>query len=231
MTPLQLLLDGARAAAGMLALLVVAPAAATPSGAGAAAPPEHAVQGHRWTTGAGDPVDGMRAAGAGHAVALLAADDCAEPTRGHARLTVDEAIADAHRRPGSDDLLHAALAARPPASAGIVRVALPAPVMAGAPRALLIERDDAWLLAVVPHRRAAAATLVLRPVTGEARWVPLGAVDPRVALLIPLANRNELDDLDQGAIEVELASGTETVWSTIVAERVDERGVQAGAAD
>lgn len=222
MTPLQLLLDGARAAAEMLALLLVAPAAATPS-----APPDPAVQWHRWSGASGQPADALHAMQASRAAALADAD-CA-PIGGRARLTVDEAIADAQR--GGDALVAAALAARLPAAGGVVRVALPAPLAANAPRALLVERDGASLLAIVPHRPAAVATVVLRPVSGDARWMQLGRVDPRVALLIPLAGRHAIDDLDQGAIEVELATGGQTVWSTIVAERIDERTVQAGAAD
>ena len=73
----------------------------------------------------------------------------------------------------------------------------------------------------MPHRRASSATLVLRPTSGDAEVLHFGRVDPRLALLIPLTSRAQLDDLGEGAIEVELDDAGATYWTTVAADRID----------
>jgi hypothetical protein len=115
---------------------------------------------------------------------------------------------------------------------GAYRLALPLEVGADAPRAMLVDQGDSRFLLVVPHRRAPRAMLVLRPAIGASRVLHLGAVDPRLAVLVPLATRAQLDALADGAIELELDDGASTHWTTIVADRVDEdAAVQARAAE
>ena len=178
MTLLQSMLDGALAAAELLALLFVPPATAhEPATLEAAAAFERPLHLHRLST----------------------ADD-GLPMAGRARLTEDERIADASGR------------ARPPVRAE-----------ADAPRTLLVDEEGRAFLIIVPHRAAERGTLVLRPSSGESETLPLGEIDARRAVLVPLAGRAHLVRLADGAIELELADDRGTWWTTLVVERVVER--------
>jgi hypothetical protein len=181
-----------------------------------------------------EQVDSMRVVRAAHAVELLAGIDCGDaPASGHARLSEDEAIADALQlEPGADALIEVVATHPLVRTEGAYRLALPLEVGADAPRAMLVDQGDSRFLLVVPHRRAPRAMLVLRPAIGASRVLHLGAVDPRLAVLVPLATRAQLDALADGAIELELDDGASTHWTTIVADRVDEdAAVQARAAE
>jgi len=180
-----------------------------------------------------EDVDGLRDMHGTHAVDLLAAVDCGDsPAAGHARLTDDERLADAFRRAPGAGAVTEAVAARPLAGDDRRCLLLPARVEADATRAILAEQDDGYFLLLVPHRTAPRAKLVLRPRTGEAEALQLGALDNRHAIVVPLPSRAHLDDLADGAIELEIADGSAVWWSTLVAERVDGRPpMQAGATD
>lgn len=269
MTVLHLMIDGALAAAEMLALLFVPAAGAAETHAPEApAALERAVQLHRVSTAVevrllgsladvrvaqrlrndgampadlapllpviDERVDSLRIVRAAHAVDLLAGGDCGdEPMSGHARLSDDEAIADALQlAPGADAVVESVATHPLVRGEGAYRVALPANVGTDAPRAMLVDQGDSRFLLVVPHRPAAASTLVLRPVSGASRVLHLGRIDPRLALLVPLASRAQLDALADGAIELELDDGASTEWTTLVVQRIDgDAAVQTRAAE
>jgi hypothetical protein len=178
MTLLQLTLDGALAAAELLALLFVSPAAARePDTIDAPAAFERPVHLHRLSTAA--------------EVRLLGS-------------LADVRVAQAVRDGPS------------------YRVVLPARFEADAPRAMLLDEDDGPFLLIVAHRTSPRATLVLRPAYGEPATLPLGAIDTRHAILVPLPSRAYLDRLAEGAVELELAVDRGTWWTTLIAERIDE---------
>lgn len=268
MTLLDLTLDGALAAAEMLALLLVTPAAAAPTAVDERAALERPVELHRLSTtvdvrllgsladvrvaqhlrnagtatadlGARLPavdehVDTLRVVRGGRAVDLLGdVDGWDAANSGHVRLSSDEAIADALQLPPGAEAFVEVVSAQPlQGEAGVYRVALPIALDADAPRASLVEGEGRWFLLVVAHRRATAATVVLRPTSGDARWVGVGALDPRNAVLIPLRSRIEMEDVAEGAVEIELIDGPTSHWSTVVAERTDGRtSAHAGVAD
>lgn len=255
---MNLLLEGALAAAELLALLFVPPAAAGPVAPGSAAA-DRPVQLHRLSTSVDvrllgaladvrvtqhlrndgpaiadlaahlpaidERADSLRVIRAGHSVELLGSGDCsdAEPA-GHARLSGDEAIADALRvAPGAEAIVEVA-SAQPLAGSGrSYRLVLPIRLDAHAPRAVLVDQGDAWFLVVVPHRRATTSSLVLRPAKGPSETLAPGAVDAAIALLIPLADRRQLDALAAGAIELELGDEGATTWTTVLPDVIDER--------
>ena len=268
MNVLHLMVDGAIAAAELLALLHMPPAPAAESPAAARALLERPVQLHHLSTAVdvrllgsladvrmahhvrnGGPatadlaahlpavdeqVTSMRIVRAAHAVDLLAAGDCgnAPPASGHARLSDDEAIADALQlAPGSSAIIEVVATAPLVRNGEAYRVALPLRVDADMPRAVLVDQGDRAFLLVLPQRRASTATLVLRPASAAPRVLNLGAVDARLALLVPLAIRAQLDDLADGAIELELTEGASTVWTTLVADRIDDNPAQARAVE
>jgi hypothetical protein len=259
MTVLHLMIDGALAAAEMLALLFVpAASAAEPPATDTQAAIERPVHLHRLSTAldvrllgsladvrviqrlrndgttaadlaphlpaADEQVDSLRVVRSAGSIDLLAGGDCGDaPGSGHARLSDDEAIADAlHLEPGADAVIEVIATHPLVRHAGAYQVALPLDVNAEAPRAILVDQGDSRFLLVVPHRRASRTTLVLRPATVASQAFDLGRVDPRLALLIPLASRAQLDALAAGAIELELDDGATTHWMTLVADRVEE---------
>ena len=179
-------------------------------------------------------VDGLRVVHGTRAVELLGVNECDDrPIVGHARLSDDERVADALRlAPGANAVIES-IAAQPLVGQGrSYRVMLPVRAEVDASRAMLVDRDDRPFLLLVPHRSAPRATLVLRPTTGQPETLQLGAIDTRHAVLIPLPNRARLDELAAGAIELELADGRGIVWTTLVAERVDEQpALEAGSAE
>lgn len=269
MTVLHLMIDGALAAAEMLALLFVpAASAAEPPPVAAHAAVQPPVQLHRLSTALDvrllgsladvrvaqrlrnngstsadlarhlpvidEQVDSLRVVLAAQAIDLLASGDCGEaPASGHARLSGDEAIADALQlAPGADAVIEVVATHPLVRRDGAYHVVLPLELNADAPRAMLVDQGDIRFLLVVPHRRAAKSTLVLRPASGAHQVQHLGRVDPRLALLIPVATRAQLDALADGAIELELDDGDSTYWSTVAAERIEEvPAVQARAAE
>jgi hypothetical protein len=259
MNLLHVLLDGALAAAELLALLFVPPAAAAPPAA-----LERSVALHRLSTAVDvrllgtladvritqhlindssaladlaphlpavdDRADSLRVVRGSHAVELLGAGGCADlPRPGRVELSSDEAIADALTvAPGAAAIVEVARAAPLVRSGPAFRVALPARhaawTGASAPIASLVEQDDAWFLVLVPDRPAHAASLVLRPAARPSQTHALGAGDTDSAIVVPLADRRQLDALAAGAIELELATGDATVWTTVAAQRIDARG-------
>lgn len=213
MNVLDLLKDGALAAAELSALLLIAPASATDGPAAASPAYESPAQLHRLGAAGDTEVLGVLAQAR---IAQLGAggDESLQRTRtGHVRLTEDESIADAS--------LIDTLAASSPLRGRVARLALPAGAERSAPRALLVDRGAQRFVAIVPHRRTASATLVLRPASGASETLDLGALDPAVALLVPIATRAQFDAIDDGAIELEFEVDDTAVWTTLVAQRVD----------
>lgn len=181
-----------------------------------------------------ETVDALRVVRGRRVVELLPVADCGDAApEDHARPSDDEAIADALQlAPGQDAIVETIASSPLRRVPGGYRVALPLAIEDDEPRAVVVDQDDAQFLLVVPHRAALAATLVIRSVTGESEWLRLGAVDPREAVLIPLASRARLADIAQGALELELTDGAWTYWTTLVAERVDARAsASANVAD
>ncbi|MGZ8273332.1 MAG: hypothetical protein ACXWUM_05405 [Burkholderiaceae bacterium] len=258
MTVLHLMIDGALAAAEMLALLLVpAASAAEPPAIEPQAAMERPLQLHRLSTALDirllgsladvriaqrlrndgsttadlashlpvidEQVDSLRIVRATQAVDLLASGECGEvAASGHARLSDEEAIADALQLvPGADAVIEVFATQVLVRGIGAYRVALPMALDGDAPRAMLVDQGDTRFLLFVPHRRASEATLVLRPASGAPQVQHLGRVDPRLALLIPLATRAQLEAIADGAIELELFDGGSTYWTTVVAERID----------
>ncbi len=170
-------------------------------------------------------VDGLRVIRGAASVDLLATADCGDqPASGHARLSKDEAIADALQLPPGADAVVELVTAQPLVRDGATyRVSLPLHLEAEAPRGLLVEQDDSRFLVVLPHRGGSAATLVLRPEYGTAETLTLGAIDTDVAVVIPIADAAKFDDLAAGVVELEIRSGTATTWATFVTERIDRR--------
>ena len=166
-------------------------------------------------------VDSLRVIRAGRVLELLGSDGCGDSDSGHARLTEDESIADALLLAPRAQATIEAIAAQPLLHrSGHYRAVLPARLDADAPRVLLVDQGDAWFVAIVAHRVGSAATLILRPVPGAADAIELGALDPGIVVLVPLANRAQFDALGDGAVELELRTHTGTLWTTAVAERV-----------
>ena len=267
MTVLNTMIDGALAAAEMLALLLITPATAAEADKRPAAL-ERPLQLHRLSTAVDvrllgsladvriaqhvrndgpatldlgrvlpaidERVDELRVIRGAEAVDLLAGGDCGDPpATGHARLSRDEAIADALRlQPGAEAVIELVLAQPLVRAGSTYRVALPLHVETDAPRALLVEQDDAHFLVVLPHRRGSAAALTLRPEYGAAEVFSLGAVDADVAIVIPLADAGRFDDLAAGVIELEIRADEQTAWSTVVTDRIERRAsAQAGTAE
>jgi hypothetical protein len=258
MTVLHTMIDGALAAAEMLALLFVPPAYAAGTD-GVPATLDRPMQLHRLSTAVDvrllgsladvrvaqhlrnegaeavdlglalpavdERVDGLRVIRGASAVELLAAGDCGgEPSSGHARLSTDEAIADALQLPPGAEAVVEIVTAQPLVRDGATyRASLPLHLDADAPRGLLVEQDDSRFLVILPHRRGSAATLVLRPEYGPAETLTLGAIDTDVAVVIPIADAARFDDLAAGVLELEIRSGAATTWSTFVMDRVDRR--------
>ena len=212
MNVLDLLKDGALAAAELSALLLVAPASAADSPAAASPKYERPVLLHRLAVAGDTEVLGALARaripqqGAGDEPLPRA------PT-GHVQPTEDESVADA-------SLIDALAASSPPRSR-VVRLTLASRASRPDPRALLVDRGSERFLAIVPHRRTASGTLVLRPVPGRSETLELGALDPGVAILVPIATRAWFDALADGAIELEFEVDDTAVWTTLVAQRID----------
>ena len=268
MTVLHLVIDGALAAAELLAFLFVPPATAAESNAAEARVTlEQPVQLHRLSTAVDlrllgaladarvahrlrndgsttadlashlpavdEGVDSLRIVRAGHGVDLPASGDCGDdPFEGHARLSEDEAIADALQlSPGADAVIGMAATHPLVRSEGAYRVMLPSGIGSESPRAMLFDQGDSRFLLIVPHRPASRSTLVLRPASGASRVLQLGPVAARFAHLVPLITRAELDALADGVIELELDDGASTDWTTLVADRIaDDASVQTRTA-
>jgi hypothetical protein len=135
--------------------------------------------------------------------AVLAAADCDPDLQaGHVRLTEDEAVA-------------AAMWTTPGVGHPVRDEA------DRAPRVWLIEHGDQAFLVVAPNVAAGYAILALRPASGSSAMFSLGAVERGTTVLVPLANRQQIDELADGAIELELHVGGTTLWTTVSAVRAD----------
>ncbi|HVE88117.1 MAG TPA: hypothetical protein VNA44_00310, partial [Burkholderiaceae bacterium] len=95
------------------------------------------------------------------------------------------------------------------------RLALPAHAAVES-QALLVDQPDVRFLVVVTHRAARGTTrLTLRPDGAASETIELGASEPAVAHIVPLANRAALHALAAGAIELETRTNDSVVWSTL----------------
>jgi hypothetical protein len=229
---LKLLADSALAAAELAALALATPALAAPPTEVSESP----VALHRLTTasttrllGALDDarvLHGVRTDGrVPHDMAALtfAADraalridavaiHCGE-ARGHAVLTLDEAIADATMSAAGHDTVVADVA--------VQLRSQHAPGDAAAARALLMSQGEARFVLIVPHIDARTATLVLRPARGPSERFELGAVASGSELVVPISSGLRFDALAAGAIELTLTGPRGTVWTTLIGEVVD----------
>lgn len=224
----QVLIDGLMAAAELLALLFVAPAAAVEPPAAL----QHAVSNVermrelRALTGKSEV---FRLHRAERAVGLLAAGegcgggegDATILAAGHAELTADEAIADAWQL-ASDKAPIGTIARQPLGAAetgGLLRLALPA-YLAAESHAILVDQHNAPLIVVIAGRAArGVAHLTLRPDGSAASKIELGQLaDGGSAFVIPLANRAALVALVAGAIEFEARANDSVLWSTLPVE-------------
>jgi len=148
---------------------------------------------------------------------------------GHARLQLDEMIADALQLNPGDTASIEVVARMPVQRVGkAFRFALPDGA-AVPPQSHLIDQSDAQFLLIVPHPEArGSARLILRPfyLTGDAidsarhesasEVIELGELNATLsAYVIPLANRAQLEALEPGAIELETLTGETSVHATL----------------
>jgi hypothetical protein len=254
MTVLHLMRDGALAAAELLVLLFTASGPAPEQPATASRSIEQSVQLHRSAArdmrllGAvaevrsvprlrdeGDPIGNRelpahrrdREADAALVVswslttepdgAVLAAADCdLDPQAGHVRLTEDEAVA-------------AAMWTAPRVEHVIRAIGRADTVDGALPTAWLVGQGDQAFLMVAPNVAATSAILALRPSAGSDAMFSLGAVERGTTILVPLANRQQLVELAEGAIEIELRVDGTTLWTTVSAGRADAARLPATA--
>ena len=134
---------------------------------------------------------------------------------GRVQLAVDESIADALQLPpgesASIELVATQLLSR---ASSTYRLALPAHAAVES-QALLVDQPDVRFLVVVPHRAARETRLTLRPDGAASETIELGASDPSVAHIVPLANYAAVHALAAGAIELETRTIDSVVWSTL----------------
>lgn len=151
---------------------------------------------------------------------------------GHARLAIDEMIADALQlAPGEAASIELVITQPLSRSGASYQLALPRQPSIEA-QALLVDQSDTRFLVIVPHRDArGAARLTLRPDGGASETIELGMLrEPAQAFVLPLANRAALQALAAGAIEIETRSDDGVVWSTLPARvRIDPSLALAGA--
>jgi len=148
---------------------------------------------------------------------------------GHARLQLDEIIADALQLYPGDDASIEIVARIPVQHVGkAFRFALPENADV-APQSLLIDQPDAHFLLIIPHpEERGTARLILRPFyfTADATHsatqpvavevVDLGELSSSpTAYVIPLVDRAQLEALAAGAIELETQTGERTVHATL----------------
>lgn len=150
-------------------------------------------------------------------------DDYAEsagdhPHAGHAAVTVDERAADALRlAPGDWARVEIAAVAAVDAGAAMQRIELPPSLQPIEPHAQWIDSAlGARLLVVPPSTAAGLITLTLRPADRPAIQQILGSAEgsPAAYLLAPMAI--DAAALAGGAIEVEVAASTGTVWASLL---------------
>lgn len=141
---------------------------------------------------------------------------------GHARLAIDEAIADAMQLAPGETALIETIATQPLVDVGAgraFRLALPAHSVIE-PRAFLIDQHDApFLIVIADHAVRGVARLTLRPSRGASEPVELGQLTATpAAYVIPLSGRAALTALAAGAIELEARAGDYVLWSTLAPE-------------
>jgi len=149
-------------------------------------------------------------------------DDAAEAaaTAGHARLSLDEMIADAMRLSPGETVATEWIVTRTALNAeGLRRIALPASAVIDA-QALLVDQPDAQFVVVIPDRFArGTARLTLRPDHTDAQIIDLAPLNgTAAAYVIPIADRAALHALAAGAIEIETRTLNGIVWSTLPAQ-------------
>jgi hypothetical protein len=159
-------------------------------------------------------IDGL-AGGCGDEAAESADD---EPLAGHADVTLDERAADALRlAPGDWARVEIAAVAAVDAGAALQRIELPPSLQPIEPHAQWIDSAlGPRLLVVPPLMDAGLVTLTLRPADRPAIQQVLGNADgsPAAYLLAPMAI--DAASLAGGAIEVEIATSTGTVWASLL---------------
>ncbi|MGH6609817.1 MAG: hypothetical protein ACRECQ_06150 [Burkholderiaceae bacterium] len=213
MSAAQVLIDGFLKAAEMLALLVLPPAfAVEPPVIPMSAQLQRARELHLLTSTADVRLLGMPAA-------VRISDDEDEGcggesddeedvyVAGHARLALDEAIADA-------------AVTAPLIKAGAAhRLELPAHV-ATEPRALLVDQHDSQFVLVMTGLVVrGAARLTLRFAEGSPQTIELGELGATpAAYVVPVADRTALAALARGAIELEAQAKDYVLWSTLPAQ-------------
>lgn len=140
------------------------------------------------------------------------------PHAGHAAVTLDERAADALRlAPGDWARIEIAAVTAVDAGAALQRIELPPSLQPIEPHAQWIDSAlGARLLVVPPPTDAGQVTLTLRPADRPAVQQILGRTDgsPAAYLLAPLAI--DAAALAGGAIEVEVATSTGTVWASLL---------------
>ena len=158
-------------------------------------------------------------------------EDLQADTTGHARLAVDESIADALQLAPGETASLELIATQSLARVGATyRLALPAHAAVEA-QALLVDQGDVRFLVVVPHRAArGAARLTLRPRGAASETIELGMFsDASIVHIVPIANRAALQALAAGAIELETRTESGIVWSTLPTQvRTDSSLALAG---
>jgi hypothetical protein len=166
-------------------------------------------------------IDSLALTRDGRTVDLLAPlGGCGDEESEQASRTVaalDESIADVTQlAPGEyaalDTVAHATLE---PAGAAW-RLPLPAMLAPLAAQARDASGPDGpALMIVTPNAAAGEGRLTLRPLGRAARSVELGTVVPGSALIVPLDDATTLADLSAGAVELEIADGSQVMWLTL----------------
>jgi hypothetical protein len=134
----------------------------------------------------------------------------------HARVAIDEAIADAlSLAPGESAWIEIATSRPLPQGAQITRVHTRG-IASLAAQSLLVNDGEQWLLLVVPGADARGTAQVrLRPRTGPAQRFDLGVIDARGTLFVIALAQVDAEALTAGAVEFESASAEGSVWATL----------------
>jgi hypothetical protein len=216
MSALQVLIEGVLRAAELLALLVVLPVSTLEVRAVPVASPietrAEALRLHRRERI-------VNLLHVGECDGDVATTNAVVAVRGHARLTTDEAIADALPPAGPETTMVDANAAHSTVSSGaFFRLAVSHSAIES--RALLVDQPGGPLLVMIIGSGArGVARLTLRPSRGSSETIELGDITgAQSAYVVPLADRAALEALATGAIELEAQAEDYSMWSTIPAQ-------------
>lgn len=167
-------------------------------------------------------VERLRVERAGRAVDLIGGDfdgcggDDVDPHDGHAQAAFDEVLADVLSLPAGQQATIEVVAVDVLArQAGAWRLALPATILPLSAQAVLIHQAGGPVLIVVPPSGSRGeATLTLRPDGSAAQVIALGRADD-AAFVLPLADATALAQLADGAVELEVVSGEQRLWTSL----------------